>query len=162
MVYCQWRRRQSSARERCTHFSCQSLKERPWFHDINPKNCLSAMHGFRDNEVLLQAEYDVITSPPPWYDVIVIFPPGAIHANFHDGFWKRVFDFLIAFHSNFLSAMHGFQANEVLLPSGYDVIVRPAPGGAARYSHNGFWKSDHDFLIAFHSNAWFPTFYFGW
>jgi len=27
--------------------------------------------------------------------------------------------------------MHGFQDNEVLLPTGYDVIVSPPPGGAA-------------------------------
>jgi len=34
------------------------------------------MHGFRDNEVLLQAGYDVI----------VISPKGALSANFHDEF----------------------------------------------------------------------------
>jgi len=34
------------------------------------------MHGFRDNEVLLQAGYDVI----------VISPPGGASGDFHDGF----------------------------------------------------------------------------
>jgi len=61
------------------------------------------MHGFRDNEVLLQAGYDVT----------VIFPLGALPAKFHDGFWKSDHDFLIAFHTNFLSRMHGFRDNEV-------------------------------------------------
>jgi len=30
--------------------------------------------------------------------------------------------------------MHGFRDNEVLLPTGYDVIVSPPPGAAARTS----------------------------
>jgi len=29
--------------------------------------------------------------------------------------------------------MHGFQDNEVLLTTGYDVIVISPPGGASRY-----------------------------
>jgi len=41
-------------------------------------NFLFAMHGFRDNEVLLQAGYDVI----------VISSIGGASAIFHDGFWK--------------------------------------------------------------------------
>jgi len=36
-------------------------------------------------------------------------------------------------YSNFISAMHGFQDNEVLLLTVYDVIVSPPPGGV---SHN--------------------------
>jgi len=71
------------------------------------------MHGCRDNEVLL----------PTGYDVIVIFHQQALHAIIHDGFRKSDHDFLIAFSSNFLVAMHGFQDNEVLLPTAYDVIV---------------------------------------
>jgi len=51
----------------------------------------------------------------------------------HDGFWKSDHDFLIALHSNFLSGMHGFQDNEVLLQAGYDVIVISQPGVAPRY-----------------------------
>jgi len=37
---------------------------------------------------------------------------GALRAIFCDGFWKSDDDFLIAFHSNFLSGMHGFRDNE--------------------------------------------------
>jgi len=42
------------------------------------------MHGFRENEVLLQAGYDDF----------VISPPGALQAILHDGFWKIDHDFL--------------------------------------------------------------------
>jgi len=43
-------------------------------------------------------------------------------------------DFMISrlIHSNFLASMHGFRDNEVVLPTGYDVIVSSSPGGAAR------------------------------
>jgi len=54
---------------------------------------------------------------------------GALYAILHNRFWKSDHDFLIAFHSNFLPAMHGFRDNEVLLPTGYDVIVSAPPGG---------------------------------
>jgi len=43
---------------------------------VIPSNFLFVMHGFRDNEVLLQARYDVI----------VISSLGALPANFHDKF----------------------------------------------------------------------------
>jgi len=61
---------------------------------------------------------------------------GALYAILHDGFWKSDHDFRIAFHSNFLSGMHGFRDNEVLLQAGHDVIVISPPEGAA-----------HNFLI---------------
>jgi len=80
---------------------------------------LSGMHGFRDNEVLLQAGSS-------WF-----CRQEAFRAIFNDGLWKVDHDFLISFHSNFLSAMHGLRDNEVLLPTGYDVIVSPPPGGAS-------------------------------
>jgi len=80
------------------------------------------MHGFRDNEDLWQARYDVI----------MISPPGGFHAIIHDEFCKSNYDFLIVIHSNFLYAMNGFWDNEVLLPTIHDVIVSPLPGGAAR------------------------------
>jgi len=57
---------------------------------------------------------------------------GALHATLHDGFWKSEHDFLMAFHCNFLSGMHGFWENEVLLQAGYDVIVISPQGSAAR------------------------------
>jgi len=79
------------------------------------------MHGFRDNEVLLQAEYDVT----------VIFPPGGASGEFYDGFWKSDHDFLIAFHTKFVSRMHGFRDNELSLQAGYDVIVISTLKGAS-------------------------------
>jgi len=66
------------------------------------------MHGFRDNDVVLLAGYDVIVNPPP---------------GDHD--------FLIAFHSDFSSGMHGFPDNEVLLLIGNDVIVIFSLGGVS-------------------------------
>jgi len=65
------------------------------------------------------------------YDVIVISPPGVLHAIFHDEFWKSEHDFLIVIHCNFLSGMHGFRHNEVFLQAEYDVIVISPPGGAS-------------------------------
>jgi len=41
-------------------------------------------------------------------------------------------DFMKVFNGNFLSVMHCFRDNEVLLPMGYDVILSPLPGGVAR------------------------------
>jgi len=80
-------------------------------------NFVYGMHGFRDGEVLLQAEYDVI----------MISPPGALRTIFHVEFWKSDYNFMIVIYSNFLYAMHGFRDNEVLLPTSYDVIARPPP-----------------------------------
>jgi len=77
---------------------------------------------------------------------------GALHALIHEGFWKSDHDFLKVFHCNFLSGMHAFRDNEVLLQAAYDVIVISPPGGLHAIFQDGFWKSDHDFLIAFHSN----------
>jgi len=71
----------------------------------------------------------------------------------HNGFWKSDDDFLVVNLSNFLAAMHDFRDKEVLLPTGCDVIVSPPPGGVARTISWQYWKSDHDFLIAFHSNV---------
>jgi len=55
-----------------------------------------------------------------------------LHTLFHDGFWKSDHNFQLMIHSNFLATMHGFRDNKVVLPSGYDVIVKPSPGGASR------------------------------
>jgi len=85
-------------------------------------NFLSAMHGLRDNEVLLPKD---MTSSS-------VLRQGALHAIFYDGFWKSDHDFQIVLHSNFLSAMHGFRVNDVLLQAGYVVIVISPPGGAPR------------------------------
>jgi len=45
--------------------------------------------------------------------------------------------------------------NKVLLQAGYNVIVISQQGVALRYFTEGFWKSNHDFLIAFPSNVLF-------
>jgi len=100
------------------------------------------MHGFRDNEVLLQAGYDDI----------VISPLEGASRTFHDELWKSDHDFLIGINSNFLSAMHGLRDNEVSLQARYDAIVNFPPGGASGDFKDGFWKSDHDFLIGTKSN----------
>jgi len=129
---------------------------------------------------------------------------GALHALFHDGFWKSDHDFLIIILSNVLATMLGFRDNEVVLTSGYDIIVSPPPGGCCTHFfmtdsekatitswwrsivtfylgcivseitrfhckpdmtsscflrqealqaifHDVFWKSYHDFLLAFYS-----------
>jgi len=79
------------------------------------------MHGFRHNDVLLPTGHDVIVSPPP---------EKAAHT--FDGFYESDRDFQLMIHSNFLATMHGFRDNEVVLPTAYDVIVSPPPGGASR------------------------------
>jgi len=58
---------------------------------------------------------------------------GAPHVILNDGFWKSDHNFLIACHSYFLSGLHGFRDNEVLLQAGYDVFVISPPGVASRY-----------------------------
>jgi len=74
---------------------------------------------------------------------------GSLHTISHNGFWKSDHDFLIPFHSNFLSVMHGFQDNEVLLQAGYDVIVISPLGAPQAILHDGFWKGDQDFIFMF-------------
>jgi len=84
-------------------------------------NFLSGMHGFRDNEVLLQAGYDVIMIS--WW---------ALQAIFHDGFLKSDHDFLIAFHSIFFICDACVRDNKVLFQTVYNVIVISPPGGRFR------------------------------
>jgi len=166
-------------------------------------NFLSAMHGFRDNDVLLPTEYDVIVIPPqgalharpasrdflwrilkerPWppdsvpkvsfflrcmVSEITRFyckldmtsswfcRQGAFRAIFHDGFWKMIkidHDFQIAFHSNVCSVMHGFRDNEVYWKPNMTSSWFIRQGALNAIFFDGFWKSDHEFLIAFHSN----------
>jgi len=61
-------------------------------------NFLSVKHGFQDNEVFCKSD---MTSK-------CFGRQGALHAIFHDGFCKGDHNFLIVFHSNFFSGMHGF------------------------------------------------------
>jgi len=57
---------------------------------------------------------------------------GTLHTLFHDRFWKSDHDFQFMIHINFLATMHSFRDNEVVLPTGYDVIVSPPKGGTSR------------------------------
>jgi len=123
-------------------FSWRYLKSDHNFSIAFHSNFLSAMHGFRDNEALLQARYDVIVNSPP----------GALHAIFHDGLWKSDHDFFIAFYNNFLVAVHGFRDNEVLLQTGYDVIVISPLGGVSGDFSWQFCKSDYNFLWVVNGN----------
>jgi len=86
---------------------------------------------------------------------------GSLHAILHDGFWKSEHDFLMAFHSNFLSVMHGFRDNEVLLLTGYDFIVDPPPGGrcttfSGRILKERPWLPNSLLYQLFMWDAWFP------
>ena len=54
-----------SSRGRCTQF-LMTVSERPTgFLFVFHRNCSSIMHRFRDNEVFLQTENDVISISPP-------------------------------------------------------------------------------------------------
>jgi len=129
------------------------------------------MPGFLNSEVLLQVGYDVIVISPlggafselTWRilkkrprlpDILIVF-----HSNFYVGcvvsekarFYCKS-NFPMTFYKNLLSWIHGFRNNEVLLQARYDVIVSFSLVGASGEFHDGIWKSDHDFLIVFHSN----------
>jgi len=91
---------------------------------VNHINFYSAMHGFRDNEVVLPRKDMTASSVPR---------QGAFHAMFHDGFWKSDHDFLIVIHGDCISAIHGFRDNEALLQAEYDVIMSSPSGGASHY-----------------------------
>jgi len=80
---------------------------------------------------------------------------GALHAHFQVGFWKSDHNFLIAFHSNFLSGMHGFRDNVVLFLAGCDVIVISPPGGAAGsllIADSERTTDDPTFILVLHCN----------
>jgi len=95
-----------------------------------------------------------ITKRPRLHDSDPIVTLVLLYVLFLGGLWKSDYDFLIVINSNFLFAMHGFRDNEVLLPTGYDVIVVLLQG--ALYAlHDGFWKSDHDFLIFFEKTRFY-------
>jgi len=75
------------------------------------------MHGFRDNEVLLEAGYDII----------VISPLGKLYAIFHDGFWKSDHDFLLVISGNFCPKSNGLEVIRHFLfawdfPTGSEIL----------------------------------------
>jgi len=48
--------------------------------------------------------------------------------------------------------MQGVRDNDVLLQAGYDVIMISLLGGFQAIFHDGFWKSDHDYLLVVNGN----------
>jgi len=81
-----------------------------------------------------------------------LFRQGALHAILHDGLQKSDHDFLIAFHCNFLSGMHGFRANEFYCQPDMTSSWLLRQGALHAHVHDGFWRSDHNFLIASYCN----------
>jgi len=86
---------------------------------------------------------------------------GSLQAIFHDGFWKSDRDFLIAFLSNVLCGMHDFRDNEVLLPTGYDVIVISMLGGVSHRFCCRNLKEDPSFIIIVHRHISRISYCFG-
>jgi len=76
----------------------------------------------------------------------------AFHTLFMTNSERVIYDFLKAVYINFFSCHAWFPSNEVLLPTGYDVIVSPPSGVLWAIFHDEFRKIEHDFRIAFHIN----------
>jgi len=81
------------------------------------------MHGFRNNEVLLQAGYDII----------VILRQGALYAIF--GLLiligRSIFYISVVLYCNYTSIMHRFRFSELYRFAGNDVIAISSLGGAS-------------------------------
>jgi len=87
------------------------------------------MHGFRDNEVLLQAGYDVI----------MISPPGYAARNFLIADSERATPiFILVLHCNYTSVVHRFRFNELFMFAGNDVTAISSLGGVQVISDYGF------------------------
>jgi len=123
-----WRHCQSSARGRCTHFIMTDSKRATmtsWYRFI-----VTFYLGCMVSEITRFYCQPNMTSP--WFH-----RQWALHAIFYDGFCKSDHDFLIVIfliviHSNFLSAIGGIRDNEVLLSTGYELIISRSSGCAAR------------------------------
>jgi len=101
------------------------------------------MHGFRDNEVLLQA----------WYDVIVISTPRVAAGNFSWRILKERPWLLIAFHYSITTFYLGCMVSEITgFDFKYDVTVISLLGAFQAIFHDGIWKSDHAFLSVVNGN----------
>ena len=59
----------------------------------------------------------------------MIFPPGALHTVLNDGFRKGDNIFLKLINRNFISIIHCFRNNVILLLTGTDVMVLYPLGG---------------------------------
>jgi len=75
----------------------------------------------------------------------------ALHSHVHDGFRRSDHDFLIASRSNFLSGMHVYEITRFYCKPDMTSSWFLRQGALYAILHDGFWKSNHDFLIAFHS-----------
>jgi len=91
-----------------------------------------------------------------------------LQAIFYDGFWMSDHYFLLVINSNFLSAMHGFRENVLLLQGGYDfAVISPLGGVSHRFCWRNLkeWPQFHNhgslthfaYLLLFRS---YSTFYF--
>jgi len=99
-------------------FSWCILKERPRLPDSNPSNYYLRIMLSEITRLYCQRQKVM-----PNMTSSLVLRQGSLHALLNEGIWKSYHDFLIAFHSNFLSGIHGLWDNEVLLQIGYDVIV---------------------------------------
>jgi len=108
-------------------------------------NFLSAKRGFQDNEVFCKPD---MTSS--WFG-----RKGALRAILHDAFWKSDHDFLIVIDSNFVSGLHGFWDNKVFCKPDMTSSLFLRQGALSANFHDGFWKSDNNFLIVLHSKFLF-------
>ena len=86
------------------------------------------MHRFRDKEVFLKTENDVIN----------VSPLGALCSVFNVGICKGNDGFLLVFYSNFTSIMHRLRDNDVFLQTGNDVMVIPPLGVPNKIFDDGF------------------------
>jgi len=71
----------------------------------------------------------------------------ALYAIFLDGFWKSDHDFPIAFHGKFVCGMHGFRDTRFYCKSDMTSAWFCRQGAFQAIFHDGFWKSDHDYLL---------------
>jgi len=97
------------------------------------------MHGFRDNEVLMQAGFDVIVISPPW---------GAARKFFiSDSEWATPILYLFCIVTT--SIVHRFQFNELFMFAGNDIIAILPLGDASGNFLFQILKGRSDFVFIF-------------
>jgi len=136
-----WSHRQSFARGRCAHFFMTESER----SIMASWECSTVTFNLRCEITRCYCKPDRTSS---WFH-----RQGALHSILHDGFWKSEHDSMIMFHGNFLSGMHSFRDNEVLLLTGYDIIVSLPSRGTAHTFSRRFLKKRPWFLIVFYSNV---------
>jgi len=115
------------------------------FMKVSHCNFSSVKHDFRDNEVFCKPD---MTSS--WFG-----RQGVLHAIFHDRFGKSDHNFLIPFHRNFFSGMHGFWDNKDYYKPDMTLSQFLRLGALQMLIQDAFWKSEHDLLIVIQSNFLF-------